>query len=121
MTALVGFVLRLIPPRPTFIADMNEQERSTMAAHIAYWSALAESGQVIAFGPVADPNGPYGIGIIVAEDQAHAQRLCDADPALGGGHGLRTELAPMPRLVTPAGTYDGGGRGGPPPSPALGG
>jgi uncharacterized protein len=103
-----GYVFRLIPPRPSFSGDMSAAERAIMIEHVAYWTQLARSGQVLAFGPVADPAGPYGIGIIVADDLAAAEALRDGDPAVRSGHGFRTEIAPMPRLVTPDGELDGG-------------
>ncbi len=103
-----GYVFRLIPPRPSFSSDMSAAERAVMIEHVAYWTRLARSGQVLAFGPVADPAGPYGIGIIVADDLAAAEALRDGDPAIQSGHGFRTEIAPMPRLVTPDGELDGG-------------
>ena len=78
-----------------------------MLEHVAYWSALAEAGKALAFGPVNDPNGPYGIGIILAENQSEAEKLRDDDPAVRSAYGFRAELAPMLRLVTPNGRYDG--------------
>jgi uncharacterized protein YciI len=103
---VTGFVFRLLPPRPTFAFDMTAEERATMTDHVAYWSALAAEGKVLAFGPVGDPAGPYGIAIILAEDQAAAERLRDDDPAMRSGHGFRTELLPMLSLVTPTGRFD---------------
>jgi uncharacterized protein len=103
---MMGFVFRLIPPRPDFALDMSPDERATMVEHVGYWSALAGQGKALAFGPVNDPNGPYGIGIILAESQSEAERLRDEDPALKSSHGFRAELAPMLRLVTPNGMYD---------------
>ena len=41
------------------------------------------------FGPVNDPNGPYGIGIILAASQSDAERLRDDDPAVRSSHGFR--------------------------------
>ena len=96
-----GFVFRLIPPRSDFAFTMNDEERSTMTAHFGYWSELAEQGKALAFGPVDDPDGNYGIGIILAEDEGEAVALRDDDPALFSSHGFRTEIAPMLRLVTP--------------------
>ena len=99
-----GFVFRLIAPRPTFAADMTDDERATMQAHVEYWTRRVEAGQVLAFGPVLDPTYPYGIGIIVVDDLAAAEALRDGDPALGMP-GFRAEIAPMPRLVTRDGTF----------------
>ena len=100
-----GFVFRLVPPRPSFPLDMTTGERATMLEHVGYWSALAAAGTVLAFGPVADPGGAYGIGIVLAEDTAAAEALRDGDPAMRAALGFRTEIAAMPQLVTPSATY----------------
>jgi uncharacterized protein YciI len=101
-----GYVFRLIPTRPTFAFDMSEEERAAMVRHADYWRALARDGKVLAFGPVADPSGPYGIGIVVVDDLAAAEALRDGDPAARPPLGFRTEIAPMRRLVTPDREYD---------------
>jgi uncharacterized protein YciI len=103
---MMGFVFRLVPPRPDFAFTMSDDERSTMLEHVAYWSGLTDQGAALAFGPVNDPNGPYGIGIILAKDLDAAEELRDGDPALASPHGFRTEIAPMMRLVTPSGSFD---------------
>ncbi len=103
-----GFVLSLLPPRPDFAVTMTDAERSTMERHVHYWSALAADGKVLAFGPVADPAGPYGIAIVLAETLEEAESIRTGDPALASPHGFRTDLAPMPALVTPEGRYDAG-------------
>jgi uncharacterized protein YciI len=103
---MAPFFSKLIPPRPDFPLTMSDDERSTMVEHVAYWSGLADEGRVLAFGPVNDPDGGYGIGIVLAHDLADAERLCDDDPAMRSTHGFRTEILPMLRLVTPGGTYE---------------
>ena len=103
---MTGFVFRLIPPRPSFPLDMSTDERATMVEHVEYWSALTEQGRVLASGPVGDPSGAYGIGIVLTENQAEADVLRDSDPAIQSPHGFATETAPMLRLVTPKETYD---------------
>jgi len=45
-----------------------------------------------------------GPGDVIGDQQAEALR--DADPAILAPHGLRAEISPMPRLVTPVGVYD---------------
>ena len=59
-----GFVFRLIPPRPDFATTMTPAERTTMEAHVSYWTGLMGQGRVVAFGPVLEPGAPYGLGII---------------------------------------------------------
>ena len=100
------FLFKLIPPRPDFPFTMTDDERAVMLEHVAYWSELAATGAALAFGPVADPAGGYGVGVIVVDDGAAAERLRDDDPAMRSGRGFRTEILPMLRLVTPDGTYD---------------
>jgi hypothetical protein len=85
---------------------MSEEERAVMDAHFGYWGELLACGEVIAIGPVADPNGPYGIGIVLAADLAGAEIVRDGDPAMRSPFGFRTEIAPMLRLVTQSGAYD---------------
>lgn len=87
----MGFVYRLIPPRPGFAFDMSDDERATMMAHVGYWSGLSAEGKVVAYGPVNDPLGSYGIGIILAESQIEAEALRDGDPAVQSPHGFRSE------------------------------
>jgi uncharacterized protein YciI len=103
---MMGFVFRLIPPRPDFPSDMSSEERATMIEHVGYWSTLAEQGRVLAFGPVGDPKGAYGIGIVLARSRSEAEELRDHDPAIRSPYGFSTEIAPMLRLVTPTETYD---------------
>jgi uncharacterized protein YciI len=113
-----GYVFRLFPPRPDFTVTMSTDERAVMGAHFAYWGELLARGQVVAFGPVADPNGPYGIGIVLAPDLPSAEVIRDHDPAMRSPFGFRTEIAPMLRLVTQSGAYDAmeGASGAGPPS-----
>jgi uncharacterized protein YciI len=85
---------------------MSAEERAVMEAHFAYWGEHLARGQVIAIGPVDDPNGPYGIGIVLAPDMSGAEVIRDNDPAMRSPFGFRTEIAPMLRLVTATGAYD---------------
>jgi uncharacterized protein YciI len=103
---VTAFVFRLLPPRPSFPTDMTEAERATMLEHVDYWTALAHQGRALAFGPVADPRGAYGLGIVVADSLAEAEALRDGDPAVRSPHGFSTEMVPMVRLVTPDAVYE---------------
>jgi uncharacterized protein YciI len=93
------FLCRLIPPRPTFAQDMTAVEAKVMEAHVAYWTNLAEKGTALVFGPVADPKGGWGVGILEVEDEAEIQSLTSNDPVMKAGIGATYEILPMPRTV----------------------
>ena len=93
------FLYRLNPPRPTFPEDMTPAEGNLMQDHVAYWSRLMKEGKVIAFGPVADPKGSYGIGIIQIEEGENPSALAANDPVILARVGFGFEVHPMPKLV----------------------
>jgi uncharacterized protein YciI len=92
------FVYKLLGPRPTFPADITEDERVLMYSHAVYWTdVMNKQGSVVAFGPVADPRGTYGIAILEVADQAEAERLIAGDPAQQTNVGFGSECHPMLR------------------------
>jgi uncharacterized protein len=102
-----GFLFRLIPTRPDFAFTLTDEERAAMAEHFAYWSGLLERGQAVAFGPVNDPSGPYGLGIVLAANIEEAEVFRDGDPVISPPLGFRTEIVPMLSLVTSLGHFEG--------------
>jgi uncharacterized protein YciI len=78
---------------------MTESERAMMFQHVAYWTDLAKRGVAVAFGPVADPSGGYGIGIVELDDNADVHDLEKNDPTVKSGLGFRYEIFPMPQAV----------------------
>jgi uncharacterized protein YciI len=88
------FFLRLIPPRPTFDRDMTDAERAVMGRHAEYLGSLLREGAGVAFGPVFDPAGTFGMGIVEAADERAARALTDEDPVVREGIG-RYEIYPM--------------------------
>jgi uncharacterized protein YciI len=88
------FVFKLIPPRPTFAEDMTEGERDIMTQHAAYWTDKADKRIAIVFGPVLDPKGVYGLGIIEVDNEDQAYTLATKDPAVESGL-QRVEIYPM--------------------------
>lgn len=89
------FFCKLIAPRPTFAMDMNDREKALMDQHAAYWMGMLNEGVVLLFGPVMDPNGPFGMGIIEGDDEAEVRRRTDADPAIKADIGFNVEITPM--------------------------
>jgi len=99
------FFCKLIPPRATFAQDMTPAEQALMGQHVAYWQDLMEKQKALAFGPVADPRGGYGIAIIAASNDAEMETLRDNDPTIKANKGFRFEALSMPRLMSPLVTH----------------
>lgn len=93
------FLCRLLPSRPSFMQDMSAAEREVMQAHAAYWRNKLSEGHVIAFGPVADPAGGWGVGIVAVRDEAELHEFQREDPAIQSNIGLRYEVLPMVAAV----------------------
>jgi uncharacterized protein len=91
------FFSRLNAPRPTLAHDMTAAEAAVMDRHADYWSELLARGSAVVFGPVLDPKGAWGLGIIRADNEAEAREVIEADPILGADLGFSYEMSPMPR------------------------
>ena len=93
------FLYKLTPPRPTFHLDMTRAEGRLMMDHVQYWNMLKNEEQVIAFGPVADPEGLYSIVVMQLENRADANILVANDPTILANVGFTFSVCPMPDLV----------------------
>lgn len=93
------FLVKLIPPRPSFALDMSEEERRLMQQHVAYWTGLAEKGVALLFGPVLDPAGSYGIGVVEVANEEDLKLLAANDPVTRSGGLFRHDAYVMPQLV----------------------
>ena len=95
------FAFNLLPPRPTFVDDMTDDERAMMDRHVEYWRGLLADGVAVVFGPVLNPDGGYGLAMVEVSGQEQAERLIAGDPAVRGG--LTCKAYPMPgAFVRPA-------------------
>ena len=93
------FLLKLIPPRPNFPADITPAEAALMQEHVAYWSGLADQGTAVVFGPVADPKGTWGVGIVEVADGSAAAAITMDDPVTRPEFGFAYEVSPMPQAL----------------------
>jgi uncharacterized protein YciI len=91
------FAVLLHAPRPSFTQDMSAEERAVMQQHLAYWTKFMDKGHVVAFGPVMDPKGGYGLGIVAVQEEEEVKEFIAGDPCHGM---LRFEYHPM-RAVVP--------------------
>jgi uncharacterized protein len=81
----MAFLYRLLPPRPTFNQDMTAEESEVFEEHGSYWMGLLQRGTAVAYGPVLDPAGVWGLAIIDLDDEATAGAVVDDDPAVSSG------------------------------------
>jgi uncharacterized protein len=79
------FLFRLIPPRADFAQTMTADEQHAMSEHMAYWQRLLRDGRVVVYGPVADPEGVWGLGVLRAADRAEALAIGENDPSVAAG------------------------------------
>ncbi len=79
------FLFRLLPPRADFAQTMTLPEQDVMAQHQEYWRGLLDTGRVVVYGPVADPEGVWGLGVVRADSQAEVVELGEADPVIASG------------------------------------
>lgn len=96
------FLCRLLGPRPSFPFDITDAERTLMAEHAGYWREHMRQGHVVVFGPVADPTGAWGLGIVRAPDLVAVQAFTARDPVIVANAGFRTEVLPMLQAVLPS-------------------
>ena len=93
------FLFRLLPPRASFMMDMTAEERTLMQLHSVYWRGQLATGKVIAFGPVADPAGGWGVGIMRVDEALEANTLTAGDLVILADKGFKYEVLPMPNAV----------------------
>jgi uncharacterized protein YciI len=67
-----------------------------MQEHVIYWTDLMNRGFVIAFGPVMDPKGVYGLGIVEVDNEEQVNSFVANDPAIQIN---RYEVYPMNAVV----------------------
>jgi uncharacterized protein YciI len=97
------YFYKLIPPRATFPADITPEEMALMQKHSVYWKEQIEAGNAIVVGPVADPKGAFGVGILRANEQAVAEALAASDPVILADVGFGKEIYAMPRVLVAGG------------------
>ena len=79
------FLFKLIPPRADFAQTMSEAEQQAMSEHMQYWQRMLDDGRVLVYGPVADPEGVWGMGVVQADSQQDALIVGREDPVVAQG------------------------------------
>ncbi|AKU98957.1 hypothetical protein AKJ09_05621 [Labilithrix luteola] len=76
------FFVRLVPPRPTFPMDMNDEERRLMGEHASCMKKLFDAGQVVVYGPVMAASGAFGMAVLDVANEAEARAIMEEDPTV---------------------------------------
>jgi uncharacterized protein YciI len=79
------YYFKLIPPRPTFPADITKEERELMDKHKTYCQQHFEAGKLLVYGPVLAPEGAFGLAILEVANEEEAQQFGENDPSVIGG------------------------------------
>jgi uncharacterized protein YciI len=56
-----------------------------MGRHVAHWKPLIDSGRMVAFGPVLDETGSWGLGVVDADGEDELRAFADKDPVVTSG------------------------------------
>jgi uncharacterized protein len=83
--AVSAFIVRLIPPRPSFALDASEGERALMDRHGKHWQPRVAAGEVVVFGPVLGDAGSWGLLVVETDDEEELRAFAAADPAVAAG------------------------------------
>ena len=88
------FFMRLNPPRPDFATTMTPEEKDMMGQHSAFLRELLAQGKLILAGPVLDPQGAFGLGVVEVESHEEALQIAATDPSVKSGMN-RYDVIPM--------------------------
>jgi uncharacterized protein YciI len=91
------YLCKWLPPRADFLATMTADEREGMTRHGAFMDELLARGQIVAHGPVLDPDGAYGVSLYQIADNEDIAEITAQDPIVKSGVG-RYVHHPMLRL-----------------------
>jgi uncharacterized protein len=57
----------------------------TIVRHVEYWTELAKNGVALISGPVLDPAGSHGIGVVAVESEKDLKELTANHPVSKSG------------------------------------
>jgi hypothetical protein len=70
-----------------------------MQEHFGYWAGLISKRKAVAYGPVMDPNGTYGVAVLEVENSGVAESIAANDPAIKANAGFSFEIHQMPDAI----------------------
>jgi uncharacterized protein YciI len=79
------YFFKLIPPRPTFVQDMTEQEKLLMKEHARHIQQHFEVGKILVYGPVMASGGAFGLAIFEVANESEVRQFGENDPTVRAG------------------------------------
>jgi len=79
---------------------MTPQEAGIMKAHAEFCRTLLDDGRAVIFGPVADPAGFWGLGILQLPEGENPQEVMASDPVVKADAGFAYNILPMMQAAT---------------------
>ncbi|MGA2535132.1 MAG: hypothetical protein ABSF53_03885 [Terracidiphilus sp.] len=67
--------------------------------HGIYWREKLAEGMAIAVGPVAEPGGAWGMGVLRAADVDEARGHISNGPVMLADKGFQFQMFPMPNVI----------------------
>ncbi|MEX1252025.1 MAG: YciI family protein [Hyphomonas sp.] len=98
---MAWFMMKLIPPRATFLSDATPAETQAMGRHASDIRVLIGVGELLAAGPVNDPSGAWGFAVADAPDAPTAMSWGQAHPVGLSNIGFRRDVFPILSLLLP--------------------
>jgi uncharacterized protein YciI len=93
------YAYKFVSYKPDLPVSMTEHEAAVMGEHVAYWQGLLDKGIAVAFGPVLDPAGAWGIAVVEADSEADVLAIRAGDPVIREDLGT-IDVYPMPGAIT---------------------
>jgi uncharacterized protein YciI len=93
------FAYKFVSYKPDLPVSMTEHEAAVMGEHVAYWQDLLDRGSAVAFGPVLDPAGAWGIAVVEADTEADVLAIRAGDPVIRADLGT-IEVHAMPGAIS---------------------
>ncbi len=79
---MAQWIYRIEPARPEMVVQATDDESAVVQKHFEYLQALKAAGILILAGRTQVDEGTWGITIFEATDEASAQAVMRADPAV---------------------------------------
>jgi uncharacterized protein len=90
----MSFLVFLRPTREQMPFEPTDDETRIIGEHYAYLQQLRAAGKLVVAGPSIIPGDTFGIGVLDIDDEAEAQAIVAADPAVVTGT-MTAEIRPM--------------------------